>query len=223
MGSKNKIIKCKAVIFDLDGTLVDSGEAVEKVWKIFADRYHLDFEKQVLPICHGRPAKYPLKELRPETTEEEMEVMEKEFGAIEMTMLDGLKPIKGADTLLSLLPEDKWAIATSGTYPLASARLKASGLPFPKHFVTAGMYKNSKPHPEPFLKAAELLKLDPKDCVVFEDSAAGIEGAAAAGTKVIGVNMTTSAKKDSKPDYIINDMTEVSIICSNGILTINFK
>lgn len=222
MSNKNKTIKCKAIIFDLDGTLVDSGECVEKVWKIFADRYGFDFEKQVLPICHGRPAKYPLKELRPNTTEEEMEAMEDEFGALEMTMLEGLKPIKDADKLLMTLPPDKWAIATSGTYPLASGRLKASGLPLPKCFVTAGMYRNSKPHPDPFLLAAKLLGFDPKDCVVFEDSPAGIEGAKAAGTKVIGINMVAAAKKVSKPDFVINDMTEVSITCSNGLLTIEF-
>ena len=214
------IIKCKGLIFDLDGTLVDSGEVVEKVWKMFADRYGFDFEKQVLPICHGRPAKYPLKELMPSVTEEEMESMEEEFGSIEMTMLEGLKPIKGADRILQSLPFDRWAIATSGVYPLASGRLKASGLPLPRHFVTAEMYKNAKPSPDPFLKAAELLGFAPNDCVVFEDSPAGIEGAKKAGSTVIGINLVAAAKKVSNPDFVINDMTEIKVTNLNGQLAI---
>ncbi len=223
MSSNKSMVKCKAIIFDLDGTLVDSGEVVEKVWKMFADRYGFDFEKQVLPICHGRPAKYPLKELMPCVTEQEMDAMEKEFGGIEMTMLEGLKPIKGADKLLPCLPPDKWAIATSGTYPLASGRLKTSGLPIPIHFVTAEMYEKAKPFPDPFLKAAELMQVDPKDCVVFEDSPAGIEGAKTAGATVIGINMVDAAKKNSKPDFIINDMNEVSVRCSGGSLIIELN
>lgn len=222
MSNQNSTIKCKAIIFDLDGTLVDSGECVEKVWKIFADKYGLDFEKQVLPICHGRPAKYPLKELRPNITDEELQVMENEFCEIEMTMLEGLKPIKGADKILLALPQDRWAIATSGTNELASGRLRASGLPIPKYFVTAEMVKKAKPHPDPFLKAANLMKIDPSECVIFEDSPAGIEGGKIAGATVIGINMTNTARKTSKPDFIINDMTEVSIIYSNDILTIFF-
>lgn len=219
---KEKSIKCKGLIFDLDGTLVDSGEVVEKVWKMFADRYGFDFEKQVLPICHGRPAKYPLKELKPDVTEEEMEAVEEEFSALEMTMFEGLKPIKGADKLLQTLPIERWAIATSGTHPLASGRLKASGVPIPKHFVTAGMYKNSKPFPDPFLMAADFLGFEPKDCVVFEDSPAGIEGAKTAGSTVIGINLVAAAKKVSKPDFIINDMTEISVTYSDGYFKIEF-
>lgn len=216
------IIETKALIFDLDGTLVDFGEVVEKVWKMYADKYGFDFEKQVLPICHGRPAKYPLKELRPDTTEAEMEAMEEEFGAIEMKMLDGLKPIRGADLLLKTLPQGRWAIATSGTYPLASGRLVASGLPLPVHFVTAEMYTNAKPHPEPFLKAAELLKTDPSECLVFEDSPAGIEGAKKAGAKVVGINMVDEARRISRPDFIIKDMTCIRVNFSNNLFRIQF-
>jgi len=217
-----KSIECKGLIFDLDGTLVDSGEVVEKVWKMFADRYGFDFEKQVLPICHGRPAKYPLKELLPRVTEEEMDAVEDEFNAIEMTMLEELKPIRGADILLPILPPGKWAIATSGDNNLASGRLKSAGLPIPKHFVTAGMYKNSKPHPDPFLMAAQSLGFEPEDCIVFEDSPAGIEGAKTAGCTVIGINLVEAAKKVSKPDYVINDMTEIRVSYEKDSFKIEF-
>lgn len=217
-----EFIECKGLIFDLDGTLVDSGEVVERVWKMFADRYGFDFEKQVLPICHGRPAKYPLKELMPSICEKEMEAMEEEFSEIEMTMLEGLKPIRGADKLLLTLPIERWAIATSGVHDLASGRLKSAGVPIPKHFVTAGMYKNSKPHPDPFLMAADLLRLAPKDCVVFEDSPAGIEGALQAGCKVIGINLVEAARKISKPDYVINNMTEIRVSYGNDSFKIEF-
>lgn len=204
-------LSCKYLIFDLDGTLVDSGDVVERVWKIFSDRFGFDFEKDVLPICHGRPAKYPLMELMPTITQKEIDDVEKEFGEMEISMIDGLLPIKGAYEFLKSIPCGRWAIATSCSKKLALARLKGAGLPIPKILVTAEMVEKAKPFPDPFLKAAELLEVSPSDCVVFEDSPAGISSGKSAGAVVIGINMTDIAKKVSSPDFSINNMSEVRI------------
>ena len=96
--------------------------------------------------------------------------------------------IKGACGLVNKLPEDKWAIATSGVIELAAKRLRTAGLPIPKVFITADKVGNGKPHPESFLKAAEGLNVTPEDCVIFEDSGPGIIAALRAGAKVIAVN-----------------------------------
>ncbi len=215
------VLSCKYLIFDLDGTLVDSGDVVEKVWKIFSDRFGFDFEKDVLPICHGRPAKYPLMELMPTITQKEIDDVEKEFGEMEINMIDGLLPIKGAREFLTSIPCDRWAIATSCSKKLALARLKGAGLPVPKILVTAEMVEKAKPFPDPFLKAAELLEVSPSDCVVFEDSPAGISAGKSAGAVVIGINMTDTAKKISFPDFSINNMGEVRIETAGGKLKIS--
>jgi len=215
------VLSCKCLIFDLDGTLVDSGDVVERVWKVFADRFGFNFEKEVLPICHGRPAKYPLIELIPTITQKEIEKVEREFEEMELGMTDGLLPIEGAHEFLKSIPYDKWAIATSCSKELALARIKSVGLQLPKILVTADMVTNAKPFPEPFIKAAELLGVPPSDCIVFEDSPAGISAGKSAGAVVIGINMTDTAKKISSPDFSINNMSEVQIKTVSGMLNIS--
>lgn len=212
-------IKCKAIVFDLDGTLVDSGDVVEKAWEQFAIANGFDFKEEVLPILHGRPAIATIKDLLPGKSIEELRALEGQLTAMELNLLDGLKPIVGADKLLALLPENSWGIATSGIFKLASGRLLSAGLPLPKVMVTADVTKNPKPHPEPFLKAMEELGYEPHECVVFEDSPAGIRGALASGATVVAINLNETVARELNPHLNIIDLSAITAVVDiNGAI-----
>jgi sugar-phosphatase len=207
-------ITCAALLFDLDGVLVDSTPAVIRVWSRWAIARGFD-PTEVVRRAHGRPSIATIRDYLPHANAE-AENREVERGEIED--LDGVVPLPGARELLSVLPPDRWTIVTSCTRRLAQTRLRAAGLPVPDRVVTSDDIKNGKPDPEPYLKGASLLGISPEDCVVVEDAPAGIRAGKAAGTRVIACRTTASEAelKDAGPDWIVENCKSISFSPSSA-------
>lgn len=189
-------MECRGFLFDLDGTLVDSLPAVENAWSNWARQHDLS-PQTVLDFIHGKQAITSLRHFLPGRDEAEIQ---REFAAlerIEAADTAGVSAMPGALALLARLDELEipWAIVTSGTVPVASARHRAAGLPQPRAFVTAEQVARGKPHPDPYLLGAELLGLAPAQCAVVEDAPAGVQSGLAAGCRVIAVNAPADAPR----------------------------
>jgi mannitol-1-/sugar-/sorbitol-6-phosphatase len=201
-------IRCNALLFDLDGVLIDSTPAVSRVWRGWAVAHGFDPEK-VVRMAHGRPSRATIAELLPHAdVREEDRIVER----MEIEDLDGVVVLPGARELLKSLPGERWTIATSCTRPLAEVRLRAAGLPIPKTMVTSSDVKIGKPGPEPYLKAAEALNYAASECVVVEDVPAGIRAGKAAGARVIAF-LTTMARGElhsAAPDWILRNCSEMA-------------
>jgi sugar-phosphatase len=131
-------------------------------------------------------------------------VAEAELARLEIDNVEGTVEIPGAAALTASLPPDRWTVVTSGLRELAIGRLSAAGLRHPAAFVAAEDVTHGKPDPEPYLRGAEVLGIDPADCVVFEDAPAGIAAARAAGVgRVVGVG---EASREGAPDVVIADL-----------------
>jgi len=196
---------CKAILFDLDGVLVDSTQAVERVWRKWAAQHKLD-PQLVLEHAHGRRTIETIRIVAPQLDAdaetgnvEEMEIADKE----------GIIAIPGAADLLRSLPSDRFNIVTSATRALASARLRYAGLPVPERIITADDVTEGKPSPEPYLKGAAALRIAPADCVVFEDTPAGVESARAGGMRVIALTSTYSADELKAADAVLNSLVHI--------------
>jgi sugar-phosphatase len=202
-------IQCRGVLFDLDGVLVDSTPAVARVWTIWAKKHGFDPE-EVVRQAHGRPSVATIRELLPHA-DHEAENCEVERGEIED--VDGVIPLPGALELLQGLPQNRWAIATSCTRRLAEVRIRAAGLPFPRHLVTSNDVQRGKPDPEPYLKAAQLLVFNPADCIVVEDAPAGIRAGKAAGSRVLALRTTAPDPEltQAGATWIINDLAWLQV------------
>jgi mannitol-1-/sugar-/sorbitol-6-phosphatase len=182
-------LTCKAVLFDLDGVLADSTAIVDRVWREWAVERELDADS-VMSVAHGRPAAEVIASFAPQLPVE-TEVRELERREADAS---GVIPIAGAMTLVASLPEGSWAVVTSGTTPLAASRLHAIGAPGPRVLITANDVRAGKPNPEGYVHAARRLGVAPKECLVMEDSPAGVEAARAGGMPVIGVTTTFPAE-----------------------------
>jgi sugar-phosphatase len=207
-------IQCRGVLFDLDGVLVDSTPAVARVWSQWAREHGMDPEETVRK-AHGRPSIATVRELLPEAdAEEEDEKIERR----ELNDMEGMVALPGAVDLLSVLPEDRWGVVTSGTRSLASKRLHTAGLPVPKHFVTASDIRKGKPDPEPYLIGVENLEFPAADCVVVEDAPAGVRSGRAAGARVIALRTTAADDelKEAGANWIVDDLSKVSVTVLNG-------
>src|ERR1700732_4711781 len=142
-------IQCRAVLFDLDGVLVDSTPAVARVWTIWANK-HGFVPDEVVRQAHGRPSIATIRELLPHA-DHVAENREVERGEIEDT--DGVIPLPGALEILQALPQNRWTIATSCTRRLAEVRIRAAGLPLPQNMTTSDDVLRGKPHPAPHTNA----------------------------------------------------------------------
>jgi mannitol-1-/sugar-/sorbitol-6-phosphatase len=207
-------ITCSALLFDLDGVLIDSTPAVIRVWTRWAIGHGFDPD-EVVRRAHGRPSVSTIREYLPHGDHED-ENSKVERGEIED--LKGVVPLPGARELLSTLPSDRWTIVTSCTRPLATARLHAAGLTIPTRLVTCDDVKNGKPAPEPYLKGALLLGVSPTDCLVVEDAPAGIGAGKAAGARVIACRTMASESelRDAGADWIVDDCKSISASWSDG-------
>jgi mannitol-1-/sugar-/sorbitol-6-phosphatase len=202
-------ITCSALLFDLDGVLIDSTPAVARVWTQWAITHGFDPD-EVIRRAHGRPSISTIREYLPHG-DHAAENCKVERGEIED--LKGVVPLPGARELLNALPSDRWTIVTSCTRPLAEVRLRAAGLPIPEQLVTSDDIKNGKPDPEPYLKGASLLGVSATHCVVVEDAPAGIRAGKAAGSRVIACRTTASESelKASDADWIVENCNSISI------------
>ena len=177
----------RAVLSDLDGVLVDSGAEVERTWRRFAARHGLDAD-YVLAESHGRRSIDLIRLVAPHLDgEEEAAITERD----QIARARGLEALPGARELIEAVPADQFAIVTSGSRPLAIARLRAAGLPVPDVLVTAEQVDEGKPNPAGYLRAAALLGVDPAHSLVLEDAPAGVEAGLDAGMRVIAVLTTT--------------------------------
>jgi sugar-phosphatase len=202
-------IMCSALLFDMDGVLVDSTPAVARVWSRWAIAHGFDPD-DVVRKAHGRPSIATIRDYLPDS-DYEAENCIVERGELED--LEGVVPLPGARELLEGLPPDRWTIVTSCTRALAEARLRASGLPIPERLVTCDDVSNGKPDPEPYLKGSSLLGVSAKDCIVVEDAPAGIRAGKSAGARVIACE-TTAAKPELKAagaDWIVKSCESISL------------
>jgi sugar-phosphatase len=170
-----------AFLFDMDGTLLDSSAVVERVWRTWAGLHGVDAET-LLAASHGVRSEDTIRRFATPTTDIAREtdwILQAELHDVE-----GLVPLAGVGALIEGLKAEEWAIVTSATRDLAEVRLRAAGLPLPRVFITAEQVERGKPDPQGFLKAAKLLGVPIEDCLVFEDSPAGVAAAKAAGAHV---------------------------------------
>jgi sugar-phosphatase len=207
-------LQCAALFFDLDGVLINSTPAVERVWRRWAIEHGFNPEEAVAR-AHGRPSITTVREYLPNA---DHEAENREVERREIADLEGVAPLPGALELLSHLPSNRWTIVTSCTRPLAEVRIKAAGLPVPKKLITSSDITNGKPHPEPYLKAANLLGFDAANCVVMEDAPAGIRSGRAAGARVIACKTTAPdpALLAAGANWIVNDCADVQLLSESN-------
>ncbi|MDJ0343665.1 HAD-IA family hydrolase [Streptomyces sp. H10-C2] len=186
MPSSPSVLTARALLLDMDGTLVNSDAVVERCWRRWAAEHGLD-AKDVMSVVHGRQGHATMAVLLPDRPVELNLADNQRMLAEETADLDGVVPIAGAPAFLASLAGLPHALVTSADEALARARMGAAALPLPEIMVTAERVSASKPDPEGFLKGAAELGFAPEDCIVFEDAEVGIAAAKAAGMRVVGV------------------------------------
>jgi sugar-phosphatase len=194
-------LTARAVLFDMDGTLVDSTAIVERVWAEFAGRYSLDIA-EILRTSHGVQALDTVRRFAPEGAD--IHALAAELGQMELTETEGIIAVPGALQLLEALPADAVALVTSASRDLATVRMAAAGVEMPAAVVAAEDVSRGKPHPECYLRGASLLGAEPSEAVVFEDAPAGIAAGVAAGIRTVAVGPNVGVLPDGVlhiPDY----------------------
>ena len=198
---------CSAILFDLDGVLVDSTRAVDREWRAWAARKGVDGDA-VMAIAHGVRTIEVIRRVAPHLD------AGAEAAAIENHEAhdqSGVVVMPGAVDLVKSIPGGRWGVVTSGTRLLASNRLRYCGLPVPEVLVTSDDVVNGKPDPEPYLKGAERMGLRPGECLVIEDAPAGIASARAGGMKVIGMASTYDPAKLADADAVVRRFAQISV------------
>jgi len=214
-------VQCGALLFDLDGVLIDSTPAVARVWRRWAIERGFHPE-EVVARAHGRPSLATVREYLPNANHE---AENREVERQEIADLEGVVPLPGALDLLASLPAPRWTIVTSCTRRLAEVRIKAAGLPLPVKMITSSDINHGKPHPEPYLKGASLLGFSAAECIVLEDVPAGVRAGKAAGAKVVAFPSTVSSRllQEAGADWVLRNCADVRFLSGNHCLTIELE
>jgi sugar-phosphatase len=194
-----------AIVFDLDGVLVDSYAVVERAWRRWANEVGLDAD-DVAAVVHGRPGRDVIRELAPRRD------VEADLARVDAweADLDGVVVVPGARACLEIAQRGPWAIVTSGSRQVATRRLTAFDLPTPRILITADDVTRGKPDPQPYDKASQALGIAPSDCTVIEDTPAGVAAAKAAGMTVVAVATTHAPAALAAADDVVADMDAVA-------------
>ena len=205
-----KEISCAALLFDLDGVLINSTPAVARVWRKWGIEHGFDPE-EVVARAHGRPSLTTIREYLPDA---DHHAENREVERREIADLEGVVPLPGALDLLASLPEDRWTIVTSCTRPLAEVRIKAAGLPLPRKMITSDDITRGKPDPEPFLKGAAILGFPARECVVLEDVPAGVRAGKSAGSTVVAFTTTVqaSALNEAGANWVLRNCSDIGLL-----------
>lgn len=211
-----------AILFDIDGTLVDSTAAVNRAWRAWAAEHEIDAD-EVLAVCHGRRSADTIADFLPadQVAAEAQKLEEREAGDV-----DGVIALPGAADLLASLPVSLWAAVTSGSQALMRARLGAAGLPVPENLIAAEDVAEGKPDPQGYRKAAEALGVDPADCLVIEDAPAGLGAGRAAGGRVLAVATSHPREelealgREAAADAVLDDLTGLVVEVQDGRLAV---
>ena len=202
------IFTCQAVLFDLDGVLVDSTPCVTRVWTEWALQHGLDPE-YVVHTAHGQKAIETVRRVAPQLdAEREFRIIEK----MELEDTDGLRLLAGAKELLNALPQERYTIVTSGTRRLATKRLETVGLPVPANMVSADEVSRGKPDPEPYLAGAAAVGFPAGECLAFEDAPSGIRSAQAAGATAIAISTTYTREEVAFASIVIPSLASVQML-----------
>ncbi len=207
-------LTARALLLDMDGTLVNSDAVVERVWRRWAIGHGLDPD-ETLKVVHGRQGYATMAALLPDRPMEQNHADNRVMLALETADMEGVVPVAGAPALLAAIAGLPHALVTSADEALARARMTAADLPMPPVRVTAECVGASKPDPEGFLKGAAELGFAPEDCVSFEDSEAGIRAARAAGTRVVGVGPRA---RSLSPDLHVDDLRSLRVASTDGLI-----
>ncbi|MGW6458749.1 HAD family hydrolase [Streptomyces sp. NPDC055078] len=214
-----RTLTARALLLDMDGTIVNSDAVVERCWRQWSERHGLD-PRETLRVVHGRQGWATMAALLPDRPMERNHADNAVMLAQETADTDGVVPVPGAVAFMASLAGLPHALVTSADEALAQARMTATGLPMPRVRVTAERVGASKPDPEGFLKGAAELGFAPEQCVVFEDSEAGVQAARAAGMRVVGVGPRARALS---PDLHVPDLTTLTVTPSYGHLQISVR
>jgi len=191
-------LTCRAIVFDMDGTLVDSTAVVERIWGDFAAEHELDVV-ELLAFAHGRQTHDTVTRFLPGLPEVEARTLTDGLQAVEAGTRDGTVEIPGAADFLGSLPGDRVALVTSANHELARSRMAEAGVPWPAVVLASEQVAVGKPAPDGYLLAAAMLGVDPGEVVVFEDAAAGLEAARASGASVVVVGDHDGPAADGLP------------------------
>jgi len=214
-------LHCAALLFDLDGVLINSTPAVSRVWHRWAVEHGFNPD-EVVARAHGRPSLTTVREYLPNS---DHEAENREVERREIEDLEGVIPLPGALDLLASLPLDRWTIVTSCTRPLAEVRIKAAGLPLPAKMITSNDITHGKPHPDPYLRGAAVLGVAATDCIVLEDVPAGIRSGKAAGASVIAFTTTVmeSVLREAGANWVLKNCADIRLLDSRADLKLSIR
>ncbi len=198
---------CSAILFDLDGVLVDSTSAVDREWREWAAKKGVDGDA-IMAIAHGVRTVEVIRRVAPHLDAAAEAALIENHEAGDQR---GVTVMPGSIDLVRSIPDGLWGVVTSGSRLLATNRLRFCGLPVPEVLVTSDDVTHGKPHPEPYLKGAGRLGFSPADCLVIEDAPAGIESARAAGTTVIGITSTYGVNALEQANAVIRKLGQIQV------------
>ena len=212
-------VEVRGILFDMDGVLISSLGSVERSWTKYGEMRGVD-GATAIKAAHGKRAIETIRLLRPDLDENaELDVIE----GIELADVDDIEVLEGVKELLAKLPVGSWTIVTSATQRLARSRLEVAGIPVPKRFITADMVANGKPHPEPYLRGAELLGVAPGECLVIEDAPAGAEAGHAAGAKVLTTLFSHTQEELKAADWVVASLKDIGVRETAGGVELSFE
>ncbi|MFJ6380913.1 HAD-IA family hydrolase [Kitasatospora sp. NPDC092039] len=211
-------VTAHALLFDMDGTLVDSAASIDRLWREFAARHRLD-PATVLAALPGRTAHDIVAGCLPAADGGTVAAEVAWIRDREEAATDTVDEIPGARRLLASLPARSWAVVTSASRTMTERRLTAAGLPLPDVAVCAGDVRAGKPDPEGFRTAARLLGVDIADCLLFEDSAPGLLAARRSG----GTAVAVAAPAAEQAPYRVDDLTAVSARLRAGRIRVEIR